>query len=72
MIDQTPEARLAQVDLLTKHRPWVVRGGSHQTGPWRVVSAITPNIGFSVSAGWPEVQEAFCIQLAALLNEDSA
>jgi hypothetical protein len=61
---------LADPELLAKHRPWVVRGGSIKTGPWRVVSAKTHYIGFSVSAGWPEIQEAFCIKLAAMLNGD--
>lgn len=61
---------LSQPDLLSKHRPWVVRGGSIKTGPFRVVSATTPWIGFSVAAGWPEIQEAYCIKLAAMLNGD--
>lgn len=59
---------LSQPDLLDKHRPWVVRGGSWKTGPWRVVSATTPYLSFTVPGGWPEIQEAFAIKLAALLN----
>lgn len=56
-------------DILAKHRPWVVAGGSLNNGPWRVVSAKTPYVAFAVAAGWPEIQEALCVKLVAVLND---
>lgn len=65
------DAHLADPELLAKHRPWVVRGGSIKTGPFRVVSAKTPWVGFSVAAGWPEIQEALAVKLASILNGET-
>ena len=59
---------LADEQLLAKHQPFVVRGGTHQTGPWRVVSSVTPCFTFHVPGGWPEAQEAYAIRLAEILN----